>query len=563
MEAKLDLRQVEKIQNVGQGQNRSGTLESPDLKKSEARKKLFDYVYHQSFLDTCNNFHTQSQIERLIKFPKEHTLYMEQVSITISCFGLWKYDIDFYDNREWFRYAYEATKLNMECEILDDQLENRDVYFEDEDIDVILKKASQTDRDIIVIATPGFLFHDQIAMHGIWPYMELYKDTLLFGKLCDDKMKRDDPDWYWNIHPAVFAVNLKIYRELGCPKFSSWEHETVNSGIRSESNMVPNSNYTPYWIKPSSENINTSLLKGSHATNLIAAGLSNGYNVRNIGWPIREVSNFMYADDEEKIEQLKLNHRGLSLRKHEGWNNIFWTNTEGLSDFEGGLGVSYYKDIHTDLSESYQYYTSLEEVLEKHYIDSYCCVASGFLSEWYYYRFKLFDIQEICLYDINTAGLNYKHWLYRSWNGPKDKSLGDHVYDTYEKVPDFFNTILLDWKQDFDFLTEHINRLDGDMNNTFDSIWKKFKQLPKTFFPLNIVDGPKFIDAFNMFRRDGYQLIMISNIWHNKVMMNDCDFDRKKLQNKIMSIIDSFPKKTIILGDCQLLNQRVNMIIKE
>merc|ERR1712139_302232 len=113
------------------------------------------------------------------------------------------------------------------------------------------------------------------------------------------------------------------------------------------------------------------------------------------------------------------------------------------------------------------------------------------------------------------------------------------------------------------FLTEHINRLDDEMNNTFDSIWKKFKQLPKTFFPLNIVDGPKFIEAFNMFRCDGYQLIMVSNIWHNKVMMNDCDFDRKKLQNKIMSIIDSFPKKTIILGDCQLLNQRVNMIIKE
>ena len=554
---------VEGILSVGEGQNRSGTLESPDLNKGAARTRISKYVTEQSFLDTSKNYHTQSQIERLIKFPKEHTLYMEQVSIVTSCFGLWKYDIDFYNNKRWFRYAYEATKLNVECEILDDQLENRDVYFESKDIDLILKKASQTDRDILIVVTPGFLFHDQIAMHGIWPYMELYKDTLLFGKLCDDNHKRKERDWYWNIHPAIFAINLKIYRDLGCPKFSNFEYDVVDSGIRSEDDMVPNSNYTPYWIKPSSKNINTKSLKGSHATNLIATGLSNGYDVRNIGWPIREVSNFMYADDQEKREQLELAHRYISLRKHEGWNNIFWTNTEGLTNFEDGVGVSYYKDIHTDLLESFQHYTSVEDVLEKHYIDSFCCVASGFLSEWYYHRFKLYDLQEICLYDINTAGLNYKNWLYRSWNGPKDKSLGDHVRSTYEKVPEFFNVILSDWRQDFDFLTEHINRLDNDMNNTFDSVWKTFKDLPKTFFPLNIVDGPKFIDAFNMFRRDNYQLVMISNIWHNKVMMNDCNYDHNKLKNKLMKIIDAFPKKTIILGDCQLLNTNCNMIIKE
>lgn len=110
--------------------------------------------------------------------------------------------------------------------------------------DDILKNISD-DVDYAILYTKGHEFIDKEK------FLNAIKKTMPFfiaGHILDYEEKYNA---YYSIHEQCYVINIKIYKDLGCPSIGKqieFEEHTQISPIRSQFNF--HDFHTPDWVKP-------------------------------------------------------------------------------------------------------------------------------------------------------------------------------------------------------------------------------------------------------------------------------------------------------------------------
>lgn len=480
---------------------------------------------------------------------KDLYYYLERIAFNSCGYAFWDYNVE--NNLDWYKLARVSTKNSLEISHIYNNIDLYYDYIVDTDIDKILLTASKTSRSILVVVTPGATFeNNKLSLTSIWPYFERNKNLLMAAHLIDNSARKNDgKNYYWSIHPQYFAINLNLYKEIGCPSFNRVIDAQVEKGLRSEENQ--HDNYTPIYLKSANEVQDSSNYVFSFGSNLINHGLKHNCDFENLTSIIRQNKGYCYQSSPSYKEDLELVNDNVIQSFYGGWDYVYLFNTEQYPrNFDDPIVIT----IDTEGKLEKLYFNSIREFLESYKVDSFVSVSSGFVGDWWNYLLK-FDHDKIGYYDVNSSGLFYKKMLIEKWPGPKDIKLGDFLV-SYCKVYEsdvFFNMTnsprpknIEKWKEELNEYFDNLLSFWGE--DEFTKYLERVKLARKFYFVLDLVNDPRAADKLSFLRKENYQLIFGSNIFDNRMLFYQNNFDKDKIFNSVNNFFQSLPSKTIYVG---------------
>ena len=110
---------------------------------------------------------------------------------------------------------------------------------------------------------------------------------------------------YFYLHPQWFAINLKVWKSIGCPSFEESGASTFTTTKVERSVENFHDDYTPFWIKPGSEECSYTTEFGFYGTKAIRSFIEAGHTVINLPNSIRNQKFYSYPDSNHQlIEQI-------------------------------------------------------------------------------------------------------------------------------------------------------------------------------------------------------------------------------------------------------------------
>lgn len=194
-------------------------------------------------------------------------------------------------------------------------------------IDEALAHAAQSDCLYSVnLALGGFFSGRTEFFAEIMTWIRANPDFYLIGHLLDRK------DRWYEIHEQSFAINMQVYRQLGCPQFGKEQVMTAEMPAVERSTENFHDDYTPFWLKPAAGSVAIHKAKPGHG--LISAGIRAGHTLHAFPQVIRDSKYFFYPTT-----------RGEFSRKFARWEmecqssiESFYTfNTESIKNVADGI----------------------------------------------------------------------------------------------------------------------------------------------------------------------------------------------------------------------------------
>jgi hypothetical protein len=518
-------------------------------------RKIKAFTENDVITNKNKTLHTEEEIKFLIEYlndpgpTKNFFYYLEYISFHTCIYGIWDHNCENTGDDKWFKLAQKTTKNSLELMHVSNNIDTFNNYITDSDIDRLLERACETNKSILVVSTPGTVFHDKTALTAVWPYFEQNKNILMMGQVLDNNARKDDAEYYWSIHPQFFAINLELYKQLGRPKFNKMTSSEFSMGQRSEENF--HDNYTPLWIKPNDSRV-TKELKCGYGSNIINEALKNNCDIVNVPTVVRQNKKFYYPEKDETMVLLETENDLVLGNFHGGWNFVYIFNTE---DYPKNFVDPCIVTVWNNGEFKNRTYNNMKEFIDQHTVDSFVNVSSGWVGDWWSYLFK-FDQNKICYYDINSASLFYKKMLIENWPGPKHIPLGDFLYQhgDVKNSNMFFNLINLQrpkdlekWRDDLNNYCQTIMNVWGE--DEFQIHFEKVKRARQFYICTDLVHAPRSVENFDLVRKDNYQLIFASNILDNRVLFYQNQFNKEKIYKSVSDFFDRLPLKTIYIGN--------------
>lgn len=186
----------------------------------------------------------------------------------------------------------------------------------------ILQRASTT-YDYAVVSSCGTVWADNLDFFNYLPDA-CNEELFVEGHILDKK------EAYYELHEQCYIINLKKYKELGCPVIGSrnlGEMHTQTKPIRSDDNF--HDDYTPTSITAGTER--TNYYHKCHGWNIISVGLENGYSIKPFRKELRYSKKYLYPDNHAEIRN-RLSEFYLETNvASRNWVNLFTTATNGLN----------------------------------------------------------------------------------------------------------------------------------------------------------------------------------------------------------------------------------------
>lgn len=500
--------------------------------------------------------HTEDEINFLIEFlndpapTKKYFYYLERLSFSTCIYAVWDHVCEKLASDAWKDVAPVVTKNSLKYLHVSNDIDCYNNMLIDADIDRIIEHACNTEKSILVVVTPGTTLKDKTAMTKVWPYFEQNKNALLMAHVLDNAARKNDPSYYWTIHPQFFAINLVLYKQIGRPKFNQIMSDSVTMGDRSHENF--HDNYTPFYIKPNNQTVANENFKFGYASNIINEGLKQGCEIINVPTTIRNEKKFHYPENTGAVSNLELYNFNILHNFHGGWDYVYTFNTESyFNELDMICPVTYYKDGKFEI----KIYDNFNEFKSSHIVDSFVTVSSGWAGDWYNHLFN-YRGEDVCYFDINTASLFYKKLLIEKWQGPKFKLLGDFLYDygNFTETEIFFNLINLTppasktkWRDSLNQYCQDI--IDPWGLDLFQNYFDNLRRSKKWFMSNDIIHNPAAWDNFNLVRKKNYQTVFGSNILDNRMYFYQNGFNKDKIYNATIKFFDRMPGKTIYIGN--------------
>lgn len=331
----------------------------------------------------------------------------------------------------------------------------------------------------------------------------LNDDIVIAGHILDKGNR------YYELHNQCFYINVKIWKELGCPDIGHSNDGSIDciEPIRSAENF--HDDYTPYYIKPSSVTKTYSNLKFGY--NLINSFLKAGYTINAFDEKVRNSKFFAYPEDPEVHERYKQLYNFNFIKKY------YLYNTEKQR---------------------------LENIPNKK-IKRFATVCAG-LNHLKVLKDKGYSKDtKLLFYDWDEFSVEIMKSIYNEWDG---KNYEEFIYSKSQSLKYNGNIV-----EDHNLSKEFFNFFGGE--ESFAEWFIKLKNTVHIEFHnidiMNLKDNI-FVEFFNC---EGFKLFWLSNIFHYKPtsMIYSLE-DRAKMQD---NIILSLPKEEnmYVFSDSCILDQ--------
>jgi hypothetical protein len=159
------------------------------------------------------------------------------------------------------------------------------------DEDDMLQEAAKDYTHAVVLSTGTEFINGDEFFHEVEKEVYSGKDFFLIGHIPD----RDDG--YYELHDQCYIINLKTYKELGCPivgEFAFYSEHTQIEPRRSEENI--HDDYTPLWVVPGDKE--RKYKHKWHGWNILSVAFANKKLVKVIMERFRRNKKYYYPNYE-------------------------------------------------------------------------------------------------------------------------------------------------------------------------------------------------------------------------------------------------------------------------
>jgi hypothetical protein len=422
---------------------------------------------------------------------------------------------------------------------------------DNEDLAIKETAESPSNYDYLILTWEGtipniYYYHEVCIKHVLDLEEKTKGNWLVSGQIMDQyenrKMFNDPTAENWKdsfyLFPITAIINLKKWRELGCPEWGQSSNDPVNHCVpkRSEDNV--HDTYTPLFINPSEKSIDGPVKKG---WNIIDVSLKNNMPVYNLSNEIRQNQTYLYPENNPKLfndfwhslyimpkltdQYLKVLQTVMPAKTPIRIDSVTWgcfiRNTE-----------DYIVERFTDV-----FYNNMGAV------DTLMLPCSGFKDVIIYSKKpKDVAIKQVIHFDIIKGCVDIRERITNEWNGTRS-----HFTELLEAIKE-------DYKQRF----KHPNCFHMSSMNTFDdayldilqnfnseeeleTTWLEFKKLNHKFIHADILAEPW---AVTKQIKDSNVYLCLSDIagWRSNVIA----YGYKTLRTQLGSVAKHLQKNNCV-----------------
>lgn len=340
----------------------------------------------------------------------------------------------------------------------------------------------------------------------------------------------DENHNYFSLHPQWFAIDLKVYKELGFPKLEDDKKEnyiTIASTIRSLENV--HNDYTPLWLEADNLNLITTLKvsKKCFGVELIANLIAKGHKIINVPDSIRQHKIYLYP--KKNIAELSK----MIAKK------LYKPNDLNLQFFHS-------KIMHDLKLLIYGFYVHNTERTKLHSkldgkFDFYAGVCSGFKTVFILNNLDFCDNGTVVLFDNSYAAIDWQKYLIANWDGN---------LSTFEEILSKFK---LEFPKYHEIKPKESNK---DLVNTLNELnitpeefkikWKNYRNLNHEFLKIDLLSDNAASTLQDLIYKNSKhkRYIWISNVFHmtHLSFFYTDEYGQKKLESfkdKLFSKKDS------------------------
>jgi hypothetical protein len=387
-----------------------------------------------------------------------------------------------------------------------------------------LHKASSNGYDYILLNWEGILipnqpkfyfnalkFLDEVNSRGSW---------LVCGHIIDDTNSfkfwnpgKDTMKWYY-LWPITCFVNLKKWRELGCPNFGDKSEINLNqlpNVVRSESNV--HDNYTPNWIKCGKDQNKDHVSEVRFGWNMLRASVENNLTVYNISNEIRNSQIYTYP--ENNIDRYNRTMHHLQSANFSDLDAVLLHHMDNMA--HRGAGFNAFNSEPADSMEFYNYTDNYAK------IDTVVNTCQGFKDFIFTFSNLCKDQHPVTFihYDISPQVVNARQKLIELWDGSLESLVTNDLVNPAENYSAAY-TRLLNYFDSKDHLLEQ---------------WAKYKKCQHYFVVQNLFHEAEEHQIKNLIKSANGKNVMFfySDIfpWEHNYLIYGYE-NLKKLQTKLL-----------------------------
>lgn len=414
------------------------------------------------------------------------------------------------------------------------------------DEDTCLKIAADAGFDYIILTYEGNIFdiyryHDCCVSYINQLDEKTNERWLVAGHLMNQFQNRRlyrDPnaevwkDSFW-LFPITAVVNLKVWRELGCPKWGQQEDgkQTVVKINPSEESV--HDGYTPLFLNSTAEQVEVNVKKG---WNIINESIKANITVYNLNNEIRNEQNYLYP--EVNVE-----------RYNNFWSSVF--SMPKLTDqykrvLEKVLPSKYPTRIDGKTwqcfiknTEDYFPKENIDNLNFKE-VDTVMLPSSGF-KDFILTMNSIYDQKPITVihFDIISQCIEIKRKMITRWDGSREefKPVLEGIGREYRENPQsvFHMHAMKDLSEAYDEILRFF-----DSEEDLKTKWAQFKSLNHKYIESDMLDDPyntlKLIDGKNVY-------LCLSDIagWRNNII----GYGYQNLRNNILRCLFAIRKREL------------------
>jgi len=353
---------------------------------------------------------------------------------------------------------FDLTEFRMQGPLHDIK-----VYVSDNVTDTLNSIADEYDWAVIVAT--GNYFHQQQLILNTVEHAAANNSPLI----CHI-MHRGG---YFYLHPQWFAVDLKVWKSVGCPSFEESGASTFTTVLVERSAENFHDDYTPFWIKAGSEQCSYTTEFGFYGTKAIRSFIEAGHTVINLPNTIRNQKFYSYPDsNHQQIEQI-INDPSTELPSQTPIHSF----NDQIKLLRGNLDQGYYPVNTEKITDS---------SLTTESLDCFIGVCGGLKPAYIAGGPNFSEDSTVYLIDLSPAALAYQQYLIENWDGEFDKF--DAVFDQFKQLHPEYNPLY--------FAEIGITKnLEWSLNNSeehkreFTQRWKKYIKYKFHFCQIDLLDS--------------------------------------------------------------------------
>lgn len=368
--------------------------------------------------------------------------------------------------------------------------------FETKNITDTLTELAET-HEWAIVAGAGSIWREQAQM----------LDTIKYAKEQNSPLSCHilDRHGYFHFHPQWFAIDLKVYKEIGCPAFEEQPGGIVLNICTTERSVDNvHDDYTPWWLRSHPEKSKYNCTVRGFGTQVIAGLINAGYNIANVPTAIRERKNYCYP--EHNAEDLKKIINDINLMPEGGLPKevsgpLWWFHNE-VTEMTRSLKIGYYVLNTEPLNE-------IDELKIKQF-DCFAGVASGVKPACIVGQDNFDSDSHVVLFDISPAAIKWQKFLLAEWDGDFDKLeglLNQFKVDNPGLRPIYYQ------HQSFEEIINWFFSLTKMTPESFQRAWNKYKNMNVEFVNVNLLeDHQPVLDAISKSKKGAY--VWTSNLFN-------------------------------------------------